>query len=102
MKRSIALVCSLILMMSLFCGSAKAATYASDYLDAYDASLSTGSRSGQLSLFFCAYASDSMTSLGISSIAVYTARMLKQSAGPRQTAYWPHIPLAIGAHIPSA
>ena len=73
MKRSIALVCSLILMMSLFCGSAKADTYASDYLDAYDASLSTGSRSGQLSLSFCAYASDSMTSLGISSIAVYTA-----------------------------
>ena len=63
MKRSIALVCSLILMMSLFCGSAKAATYASDYLDAYDASLSTGSRSGQLSLSFCTYASDSMTSL---------------------------------------
>lgn len=73
MKRSIALICSVILMMSLFCGSANATTYASDYLDSYDASLSTGIRSGQLSLSFCVYANDSMTSIGISSISVYTA-----------------------------
>lgn len=73
MKRFISLAFCLILMVSLFSFPAKAATYASDYLRDYDASLSTGSRSGQLSLSFTASAYDSMTSIGVSSISVYTA-----------------------------
>ncbi|MEY8388999.1 hypothetical protein AALC17_17275 [Oscillospiraceae bacterium 38-13] len=73
MKRFISLAFCLILMASLFSFPAKAATYASDYLRDYDAFLSTGSRSGQLSLSFAASAYDSMTSIGVSSISVYTA-----------------------------
>lgn len=73
MKRFISLAFCLILMASLFSFPAKAATYASDYLRDYDASLSAGGRSGQLSLSFFASAYDSMTSIGISNIAVYTA-----------------------------
>lgn len=72
MKRFIPLAFCLILMVSLFSFPAKAATYASDYLRSYDASLSTGSRSGQLNLQFSASARDSMSSIGISSVAVYT------------------------------
>lgn len=73
MKRFISLTFCLILMVSLFSFPAKAATYASDYLRSYNASLSTGSSSGQLSLSFYASARDSMASIGISSISVYTA-----------------------------
>ena len=73
MKRFIPLAFCLILMVSLFSFPAKAATYASDYLRSYDASLSTGSRSGQLNLQFSASARDSMSSIGISNVAVYTA-----------------------------
>ena len=73
MKRFTSLAFCLILMVSLFSFPAKASTYASDYLKRYDASLSTGSRSGQLSLSFTASAYDSMTSIGVSSVAVYTA-----------------------------
>lgn len=72
MKRSFALAFCVVLMLSLFCGSAKATTYSSDYLDTYDASLSTGSRSGQLALDFQAYSCGTMKSVGISSITVYT------------------------------
>ena len=72
MKRFISLAFCLILMVSLFSFPAKAATYASDYLRSYDASLSTGSGSGQLNLRFSASARDSMSSIGISSVAVYT------------------------------
>lgn len=74
MKRFISLAFCLILMVSLFSFPAKAATYASDYLQNYNASLSTGSCSGQLNLQFSASACDSMSSIGISSVAVYTAR----------------------------
>lgn len=73
MKRFISLAFCLILMASLFSSSAKAATYASDYLRDYEATLSTGNRSGQLSLDFSAVAYESMASLGVSNIAVYTA-----------------------------
>jgi len=73
MKRYISLTLCLILMVSLFAFPTKAATYASDYLQNYNASLSTGSRSGQLDLLFSVSACDSMTTIGISSIAVYTA-----------------------------
>ena len=73
MKRFTSLAFCLILMVSLFSFPAKASTYARDYLKRYDSSLSTGSRSGQLSLSFTASAYDSMTSIGISSVAVYTA-----------------------------
>lgn len=73
MKRFISLAFCLVLMVSLFSFPAKATTYASDYLQDYDASLSTGSRSGQLSLSFYTSACDSMSSIGISNVAVYTA-----------------------------
>ena len=73
MKRIISMAFCLILMVSLFSFPAKASTYASDYLRSYDASLSTGSCSGQISLSFSASAYDSMSSIGVSSIAVYTA-----------------------------
>lgn len=74
MKRSISLAFCAILVLSLLCGFAKAATYSSDYLNSYDASLSTGNRSGQLTLNFQAYsAGGAMKTLGISSVAVYTA-----------------------------
>ena len=73
MKRFISLAFCLILMVSLFSFPAKAATYASDYLRSYNASLSTGSRSGQLSLSFSASEKDSKASIGVSSITVYTA-----------------------------
>lgn len=63
----------MILMLSLFCGSAKAATYSSDYLKSYDASLSTGSQAGELSLDFSVSARSSVKTIGISSIAVYTS-----------------------------
>lgn len=73
MKRSIALAFCMILMATLFCGSAKAATYSSDYLESYYASLSTGNSAGKLSLDFSARARGSVKTIGISSIAVYTA-----------------------------
>ncbi len=73
MKRNIALAFCMILMLSLFCGSAKAATYSSDYLKSYNASLTTGNYTGELSLDFSAIARSSMKTVGISSIAVYTA-----------------------------
>ena len=73
MKRSIVLTFCMVLMISLFCGPVKAATYSSDYLKSYNASLSTGDCSGQLNLQFSASARNPMSSLGISSVAVYTA-----------------------------
>ena len=73
MKRFFSLAFCLVLIVALFSFPAKAATYASDYLQDYNASLSTGSRSGQLSLSFYASACDSMSTIGVSSIAVYTA-----------------------------
>lgn len=73
MKRFISLTFCLILMVSLFSFPAKAATYASDYLQNYSAFLSTGSCSGQLNLQFSASACGSMSSIGISNVAVYTA-----------------------------
>ena len=73
MKHSISMAFCLILIVSFFSFPAKASTYASDYLQDYDATLSTGSRSGQLVLTFYVDSFDYMKSLGISSIAVYTS-----------------------------
>jgi hypothetical protein len=73
MKRSISIAFCAILLISLFCGPAKAATYSSEYLRYYNASLSTGKYSGELSLNFDAYARDSMTSIGVSRIDVYSS-----------------------------
>lgn len=73
MKRSISIAFCAILLISLFCGPAKAATYSSEYLYDYSASLSTGNRSGELSLTFYLYSRSSMTSMGVSRIDVYSA-----------------------------
>lgn len=73
MKHSISMAFCLILIVSFFSFPAKASTYASVYLQDYDATLSTGSRSGQLALTFYVDSFDYMNSLGISSIAVYTS-----------------------------
>lgn len=73
MKRLAALTLSVILGMSLLYCPVKANTYASDYLRIYRASLSTGNRSGQLSLSFTVTTTNPMTALGISSITVFTS-----------------------------
>lgn len=73
MKRFTVLSICLIVMVSLFCGSANATTYASDYLSDYHATLSTGVYSGQLKLTFYTTSLRSMTSIGISNIEVYSS-----------------------------
>ena len=73
MKRSIAMTICVILLVSLFCGPVKAATYSSEYLYRYNGTLSTGNRSGELSLNFSTIARGAMTSIGISRFDVYSA-----------------------------
>lgn len=73
MKRFVSLIFCTIFVIFLFGNTAKAATYSSDYLSTYRASISTGSQSGQVTLSFYADSYGTMTSIGISSIAVYTA-----------------------------
>lgn len=74
MKRSLSFLTCALLICMLCCGGANAAdTRSSDYLRSYNASLSTGSNSGELSLRFSANARSSMVSVGVSKITVYSS-----------------------------
>lgn len=69
MKRFGALMLSLLVILSLCCGTASAR--ASDYLRSYSATLFTGNNSGELRLDFDVFAKVDSTAIGVSRIDVY-------------------------------
>lgn len=71
MKKFFAIILSLVFITCFSCVTAYAATQASDYLLAYEATLFTGRNRNELQIQFDTYALDSMSSLGISQIKVY-------------------------------
>lgn len=68
MKKFFAIILSLVFITCFSCVTAYAATQASDYLLAYEATLFTGRNRNELQIQFDTYALDSMSSLGISQI----------------------------------